>query len=138
MALLAALFVVSCLMLTSSSSLSSSFALAASDGSGKVESPCVGVDLGTTYSVVGVWQKGEVHIVPNEMGNRITPSVVAFTENERLVGDGAKNQLPQNPHNTIYAIKRLIGRKYSDPTVQADKKLLSYGVVSDKAGKPLV
>lgn len=105
---------------------------------GKVEAPCVGIDLGTTYSVVGIWQKGEVHIIPNEMGNRITPSVVAFTETERLVGDGAKNQLPQNPHNTIYAIKRLIGRKYADPTVQGDKKLLSYEIIPDKSGKPLV
>lgn len=114
----------------------SSVAMAAGDG--KVEAPCVGIDLGTTYSVVGVWQNGEVHVVPNEMGNRITPSVVAFADAERLVGDGAKNQLPQNPENTIYAIKRLIGRKYSDPTVQADKKLLSYEIVPDKAGKPLV
>ncbi|AYU80281.1 GRP78 / luminal binding protein 1 (BiP) [Leishmania donovani] len=113
-------------------------AAAAADGSGKVESPCIGVDLGTTYSVAGVWQKGEVHIVTNEMGNRITPSVVAFTDAERLVGDGAKNQLPQNPENTIYAIKRLIGRKYADPTVQNDKKLLSYHIVADKTGKPLV
>ncbi|CAJ1029896.1 putative Hsp70 protein/MreB/Mbl protein [Leishmania utingensis] len=113
-------------------------AAAAPDGSGKVEPPCIGVDLGTTYSVAGVWQKGEVHVVTNEMGNRITPSVVAFTDTERLVGDGAKNQLPQNPENTIYAIKRLIGRKYSDPTVQNDKKLLSYQIVADKVGKPLV
>lgn len=113
-------------------------AVAAPEGAGKVEAPCVGIDLGTTYSVVGVWQKGDVHIIPNEMGNRITPSVVAFTENERLIGDGAKNQLPQNPQNTIYAIKRLIGRKYSDATVQKDKKLLSYEVVSDKDGKPKV
>lgn len=113
-------------------------ARAAPEGSGKVEAPCIGVDLGTTYSVAGVWQKGEVHIVTNEMGNRITPSVVAFTDSERLVGDGAKNQLPQNPENTIYAIKRLIGRKYADTTVQNDKKLLSYEVVADKAGKPLV
>ncbi|CAG9577228.1 putative glucose-regulated protein 78 [Leishmania major strain Friedlin] len=113
-------------------------AAAVPDGSGKVESPCIGVDLGTTYSVAGVWQKGEVHIVTNEMGNRITPSVVAFTDAERLVGDGAKNQLPQNPENTIYAIKRLIGRKYADPTVQNDKKLLSYHIVADKTGKPLV
>lgn len=104
----------------------------------KVEMPCVGIDLGTTYSVVGVWQKGEVQIIPNEMGNRITPSVVAFTETERLIGDGAKNQLPQNPENTIYTIKRLIGRKYSDETVQRDKKLLSYEIVSDKEGKPKV
>jgi len=104
----------------------------------RVEAPCVGIDLGTTYSVVGVWQQGEVQIIQNEMGNRITPSVVAFTETERLIGDGAKNQLPQNPENTIYAIKRLIGRKYTDDSVRKDKKLLSYELVSDKDGKPRV
>ncbi|CBH17750.1 glucose-regulated protein 78, putative [Trypanosoma equiperdum] len=111
---------------------------AAPESGGKVEAPCVGIDLGTTYSVVGVWQKGDVHIIPNEMGNRITPSVVAFTDTERLIGDGAKNQLPQNPHNTIYTIKRLIGRKYTDAAVQADKKLLSYEVIADRDGKPKV
>jgi heat shock protein 5 len=110
----------------------------AEPSSNKVEAPCVGIDLGTTYSVVGVWQKGEVQIIPNEMGNRITPSVVAFTDTERLIGDGAKNQLPQNPENTIYTIKRLIGRKYKDDTVQKDKKLLSFQVVEDKDGKPKV
>ena len=104
----------------------------------RVEAPCVGIDLGTTYSVVGVWQQGEVQIIQNEMGNRITPSVVAFTDTERLIGDGAKNQLPQNPENTIYAIKRLIGRKYTDDSVKKDKKLLSYELVSDKDGKPRV
>ena len=104
----------------------------------KLEAPCVGIDLGTTYSVVGVWQKGDVVIIPNEMGNRITPSVVGFTDEERLIGDGAKNQLPQNPINTIYTIKRLIGRKYTDKTVQKDKKMLSFKIVSDKEGKPRV
>ena len=102
----------------------------------KVEPPCVGIDLGTTYSVVGVWQKGQVEIIPNEMGNRITPSVVGFTDSERLIGDGAKNQLPQNPTNTIYTIKRLIGRKFKDATVQRDAKLLSFKIVEDKEGKP--
>jgi heat shock protein 5 len=105
---------------------------------GKVEPPCVGIDLGTTYSVVGVWQGGQVEIIPNEMGNRITPSVVAFTETERLVGDGAKNQIAENPTNTVYTVKRLIGRKYKDASVQADKKLLSFDVVSDKEGNPRV
>jgi len=105
---------------------------------GKVEPPCVGIDLGTTYSVVGVWQKGEVQIIQNEMGNRITPSVVAFTETERLVGDGAKNQMAENPENTIYTIKRLIGRKYTDKSVQDDKKLLSFNIVADKDGGPRV
>jgi heat shock protein 5 len=120
--------------------LLASCALAADEEGKKatVEPPCVGIDLGTTYSVVGVWQKGDVVIIPNEMGNRITPSVVAFTDEERLIGDGAKNQLPQNPYNTIYTIKRLIGRKFSDKTVQKDKKLLSYEVVGDKDGNPRV
>ena len=117
--------------------LTAAFVVADGD-SKKVEPPCVGIDLGTTYSVVGVWQKGQVEIIPNEMGNRITPSVVAFTETERLVGDGAKNQLPQNPINTVYTIKRLIGRKFSDATVQKDMTLMSYKIVSDKEGKPRV
>jgi heat shock protein 5 len=97
----------------------------------KLDCPVIGIDLGTTYSVVGVWKNGEVQIIPNEMGNRITPSVVAFTDTERLIGDGAKNQLPQNPENTIYTIKRLIGRKYTDKTVQFDKTLLSFEIVSN-------
>jgi heat shock protein 5 len=105
---------------------------------GRVEPPCVGIDLGTTYSVVGVWQGGTVEIIPNEMGNRITPSVVAFTETERLVGDGAKNQIADNPINTVYTVKRLIGRKFSDASVQADKKLLSFNIVGDKDGNPRV
>jgi endoplasmic reticulum chaperone BiP len=113
-------------------------AVAKEDDGKKLDCPVVGIDLGTTYSVVGVWKNGEVQIIPNEMGNRITPSVVAFTDSERLIGDGAKNQLPQNPENTIYTIKRLIGRKYSDKTVQYDKTLLSFDIVSDKEGQPRV
>jgi len=105
----------------------------------KVEPPVVGIDLGTTYSVVGVWANGQVEIIANELGNRITPSVVAFTETERLVGDGARNQMPANPENTIYAVKRLIGRKYEDKTVQSDKSLLAYKIVRGKKhGEPLV
>eukprot|EP00998_Keelungia_sp_KM082_P006420 NODE_266_length_2176_cov_334.257199_g260_i0.p1 GENE.NODE_266_length_2176_cov_334.257199_g260_i0~~NODE_266_length_2176_cov_334.257199_g260_i0.p1 ORF type:complete len:646 (-),score=261.18 NODE_266_length_2176_cov_334.257199_g260_i0:163-2100(-) len=103
-----------------------------------IEGNIVGIDLGTTYSVVGVWQNGEVEIIPNELGNRITPSVVAFTESERIVGDGARNQIAQNPDNTIYGVKRLIGRKYTDKTVQDDKKLLAYEITKDKTGAPLV
>jgi len=98
----------------------------------------VGIDLGTTFSVVGVWQNGEVQIIANELGNRITPSVVAFTDNERLVGDGARNQLPQNPTNTIYAVKRLIGRRYKDKSVQKDRELLSYEVVEGRGGAAAV
>jgi heat shock protein 5 len=114
------------------------FCTAAEETKSKVEPPCVGIDLGTTYSVVGVWQGGTVEIIPNEMGNRITPSVVAFTETERLVGDGAKNQIADNPINTVYTVKRLIGRKFSDASVQADKKLLSFNIVGDKDGNPRV
>eukprot|EP01064_Diplonema_japonicum_P008926 TRINITY_DN163_c0_g1_i4.p1 TRINITY_DN163_c0_g1~~TRINITY_DN163_c0_g1_i4.p1 ORF type:complete len:681 (+),score=294.13 TRINITY_DN163_c0_g1_i4:70-2043(+) len=103
---------------------------------GTIEGPVIGIDLGTTYSVVGVWQNGQVEIISNEMGNRITPSVVAFTETERLIGDGAKNQMSQNPDNTIYTVKRLIGRLFSDKTVQSDKKLLSYKIVPGSNGHP--
>ena len=100
--------------------------------------PVIGIDLGTTYSVVGVWQNGGVEIIPNEMGNRSTPSVVAFAESERLVGDGANNQMSQNPQNTVYAAKRLLGRRYADKPVQQDKGLLSYEVVEGADGQPLV
>ena len=110
----------------------------AADEKSKVEPPCVGIDLGTTYSVVGIWQKGDVQIIPNEMGNRITPSVVAFTDSERLIGDGAKNQLEENPTNTIYAIKRLIGRQMKDASVKKDAKMLSYKVVPGKDFAPSV
>ena len=97
----------------------------------------VGIDLGTTYSCVGVYKNGKVEIIANDQGNRITPSWVAFTDEERLVGDSAKNQAAINPENTVFDIKRLIGRKYGDTTVQHDKKLLPYDIV-DKQGKPYV
>merc|ERR1719394_1814559 len=97
----------------------------------------IGIDLGTTYSCVGVWQNGAVQIIPNDQGNRITPSYVAFTANERLIGDSAKNQVASNPQNTVYDAKRLIGRKYSDRTVKADMKLWPFDLV-DKSGKPYV
>ncbi|KAF4119445.1 heat shock 70kDa protein 5 [Geosmithia morbida] len=97
----------------------------------------IGIDLGTTYSCVGVMQKGKVEIVVNDQGNRITPSYVAFTDEERLVGDSAKNQAASNPANTVYDVKRMIGRKFNDKDVQADMKHFSYGVVN-KDGKPVV
>ena len=104
----------------------------------KIEAPCVGIDLGTTYSVVGIWQKDKVEIIPNELGNRITPSVVAFTGEERLVGDAARNQIESNYKNTIYAVKRLMGRQYEDDSVQKDKKVLSYAIARDKTGRAAV
>ena len=98
----------------------------------------IGIDLGTTYSCVGVFKNGRVEIIANDQGNRITPSYVAFMEGgERLVGDAAKNQATINPEQTVFDVKRLIGRKYSDKSVQADKKLVPYAIVSDK-DKPMI
>lgn len=103
----------------------------------KTECPVIGIDLGTTYSCVGIFKNGRVEIIPNELGSRITPSVVAFTDEERLVGEAAKNQATVNPERTVYDVKRLIGRKYSDSTVQSDKKYLPYNIV-DKDTKPYI
>ena len=97
----------------------------------------VGIDLGTTYSCVGVWRNDRVDIIPNDQGNRITPSYVAFTEDERLVGDAAKNQAAMNPYNTVFDAKRLIGRKWDDNKLQDDKKLLPYEMFA-KNGKPTI
>jgi heat shock protein 5 len=98
----------------------------------------IGIDLGTTYSCVGVFKNGRVEIIANDQGNRITPSYVAFMENgERLVGDAAKNQATINPENTVFDVKRLIGREFSDKSVQADKKLVPYKIISHK-GRPKI
>lgn len=103
----------------------------------KVECPVIGIDLGTTYSCVGNYKNGQVEIIPNELGNRITPSVVAFTDEERLIGEGAKNQVVQNPTRTLYDVKRLIGRRFTDKTVQYDRKFLPFEIIN-KEGKPYI
>jgi heat shock protein 5 len=98
----------------------------------------IGIDLGTTYSCVGVFQNGRVEIIANDQGNRITPSYVAWDgSGERLIGDAAKNQATVNPSNTVFDVKRLIGRKYADKSVQADKKLFPFNVVN-REEKPYV
>ncbi|BFZ55525.1 Hsp70 chaperone [Savitreella phatthalungensis] len=97
----------------------------------------VGIDLGTTYSCVGVWQSERVEIIANDQGNRTTPSYVAFTDTERLIGDAAKNQVAMNPTNSVFDAKRLIGRKFADAEVQADMKHWPFKIV-DKATKPII
>jgi len=97
----------------------------------------IGIDLGTTYSCVAVWQNDRVEVIANDQGNRTTPSYVAFTDTERLIGDAAKNQVAMNPHNTVFDAKRLIGRRFADPEVQADMKHWPFKVL-DKGGKPAI
>jgi len=107
------------------------------DKDAKIDGPVIGIDLGTTYSCVGIYKNGRVEIIPNDQGNRITPSYVAFTDEERLIGEAAKNQATINPEQTLFDVKRLVGRKYKDSSVQKDKKLLPYTII-DKNGKPYI
>ena len=110
---------------------------AAKDEEKKIDGLVIGIDLGTTYSCVGIYKIGWVEVFPNNQGMRITPSYVAFTQDGRLIGEAAKNQATINPSQTLFDVKRLIGRRFKDPTVQKDFKLLSFKIV-DVAGKPQI
>ncbi|XP_058772438.1 heat shock cognate 70 kDa protein-like [Vicia villosa] len=106
----------------------------------KHEGCAVGIDLGTTYSCVAVWldEHNRVEIIHNDQGNRITPSFVSFNNDQRLIGDAAKNQSATNPENTVFDAKRLIGRKFSDPVVQKDKMLWPFKVIAGVNDKPMI
>ncbi|GKE48687.1 heat shock cognate 70 kDa protein-like protein [Tanacetum coccineum] len=106
----------------------------------KCKGTAIGIDLGTTYSCAAIWmgRNNRVEIIPNEQGNRITPSCVAFDGSELLVGDSAKNQIARNPTNTVFDVKRLIGSRFSDPQVQNDMELWPFKVIEGDSEKPVV
>ncbi|XP_057436389.1 heat shock cognate 70 kDa protein 2-like [Lotus japonicus] len=102
------------------------------------ERVAIGIDLGTTYSCVAVWRNDQVEVIVNDQGNRTTPSYVSFTQNQRMIGDAALNNASTNPINSVFDAKRLIGRKFSDPMVQSDKKLWPFKVIADDNDKPII
>ncbi|GKE95602.1 heat shock cognate 70 kDa protein-like protein, partial [Tanacetum coccineum] len=106
----------------------------------RVNGSAIGIDLGTTYSCAAIWlsRKKRVEIIPNEQGNRITPSCVAFSDSELLVGESAKYQIARNPANTVFDVKRLIGNRFSDPQVQNDMKMWPFKVMKGDSEKPSV
>lgn len=127
-----------CLLLFALCCFTSAVVVFSEENSEETPGTVIGIDLGTTYSCVGVFKNGRVEIIANDQGNRITPSYVAFTtEGERLIGDAAKNQLTNNPTNTIFDVKRLVGREFNDPTVQHDLKYLPYKIIK-KNDKPYI
>ena len=135
MSILFALVSLLSLSLLLSSTPYAGSAVAAQDKRGEYGT-VIGIDLGTTYSCVGVQRQGRVEIIANDQGNRITPSYVAFSkDDERLIGDAAKNQAAQNPENTIFDAKRLIGRKWGEADVKKDIKHFPFKLV-EKKGKP--